>query len=228
MQTRILPFILALMLSHCVRGASSSPVPVEDDKSIVFPPFFEQDAVGVEGVRGKPYELDGETLRALSIAANDFLPSHIQDPACWNKQEAQFYRVIRQGDIFFVSIRENPAHCGLSSPALDSGAKYAISADGRILRRVLDGQPEEPGLSVNFDGGPRGVPARPGVPPGYDAIWDTKPDASTPADKRFQEPGLTTVPAPPGHDPTRLPPRRDGGSGADGGAPSSGDAGVKP
>ncbi|WP_157231871.1 hypothetical protein [Hyalangium minutum] len=115
-------------------------------------------------------------LRAVLIAANDFLPPGAKNPSCPNRQEAQSYRVIRQGDITFVYIYENEAYCGGSYLALDSGAKYAISTEGRILRRVLDGHPEAgaPGFEVT-DAGPRKVLSRPGVTPAYDSVWNKPP-----------------------------------------------------
>jgi hypothetical protein len=117
-------------------------VPVEDDRSIVFPPFFEQTAVEV-GAQGAPYELEGVVLQAIMIAANDFLPPGTKERPCWDRQEAHRYRVIRQGDVIFVRIDEDPAFCGGGYVPLDSGVKYAISTDGRILRRVVDGEPED-------------------------------------------------------------------------------------
>ena len=41
----------------------------------------------------------GEMLRALVIASNDYIPPNVGDPLCHDKQEAQFYRVIRQKSI---------------------------------------------------------------------------------------------------------------------------------
>jgi hypothetical protein len=146
-------------------------VPVEDDRSIRFPSFFEHTAIKL-GTQGEVYEFDGVTLRAIMIAANNFIPPSASIRSCPNRQESHRYWVVRQENIIFVYIHEDPAACGASYLALDSGAKYAISTDGRILRRVLDGQPEEAlGLEAP-DGGPRGVPAIPGVPPGYDAVWN--------------------------------------------------------
>ncbi|XXF78148.1 hypothetical protein P2318_34660 [Myxococcaceae bacterium GXIMD 01537] len=175
-----LSLALALMLSGCVRNPFSTPAPRVEDTSIVFPPFYEQEAIAV-GSGGKPYELDGETLRALAVAANDYSPPSASNPPCRDTQEAQHYRVIRQGDIIFVHIYENPAHCGRAFPALDSGAKYAVHVDGRILRRVLDGQPEGPlpGPSISDTDG--GFIAEPGVSPTFDSRLDsTVPDGGTP------------------------------------------------
>jgi len=167
--------LLAVLLSGCMRNPLPSRVPFEDDRSITFPQFFESEAVGV-GERGGTYELDGETLRALMIAANDFRPPGASNPPCQNRQEAQRYRVIRQGDIIFIYIYEDHAYCGRQYPALDSGAKYAISRDGRILRRVLDGHPEGPippaGTGVD-DGG---FSAEPGVSPTFETLWNGPSD----------------------------------------------------
>lgn len=102
MKLRSLSLVTALTLSGCIRNPP--PAVLEDDRSIVFPSFFEREAIEV-GARGGPYELDGVTLRALIVVANDFLPPGASTPPCRNRQEAQRYRLIRQGDIIFVSIR---------------------------------------------------------------------------------------------------------------------------
>lgn len=167
MRMRGIPLVLAVTLSGCVRPPYPYSTPTEDDPSITFPQFFAQDAE-VVGSSKAPYELDGAMLRALMIAANDFAPPSGQDLPCSRKQVANSYRVIRQGDIIFVHVREDPQACGRQYPSFDSGAKYAISNDGRILRRILDGQPTglfEPTL---LDGGDIGEPAEPGVLPGFD------------------------------------------------------------
>ncbi len=170
-------------------------VPVEDDKSIRFPSFFEHTAITL-GTQGEVYELDGVTLRAIMIAANNFIPPSSSVRSCPDRQESHRYRVVRQGNIVFVYIHEDPAACGESYLALDSGAKYAISADGRILRRVLDGQPEEPlGLEV-LDGGPRGVPSKPGVPPGYDDIWNKPANKAEEQDGGISHSRQESIPEP--------------------------------
>jgi hypothetical protein len=118
------------------------PVPVGNDRTVRFPQFFEQEAIAVGG-QGPAYELDGVVLQAVMIAANDFLPPSTQERPCWDRPEAHQYRVIRQADVIFVRIDENPAFCSPGTLSLDSGAKYAISTDGRILRRVVDGEPDD-------------------------------------------------------------------------------------
>jgi hypothetical protein len=59
----------------------------------------------------------------------------------WNKTEDFLYRAIRQGNITFVSIDANPFACERYG-MLDFGAQYAISADGRILRRLTANEPD--------------------------------------------------------------------------------------
>lgn len=190
-----LSLMLAVTLCGCVRSPRPSPAPVEEDKSIVFPPFAEREVIEV-GAREGTYELDGELLRALMVAANDFLPPGAKNPPCRNRQEAQRYRVIRQGKLVFVSISEDPAYCGARYPALDSGAKYAIGPDGRILRRVSEGQPDEPSPLEAGDGGHHKVQAEPGVPPALDGIWND-PSRPMPPELKDGGPRLPeTVPAP--------------------------------
>lgn len=171
--------VLAASLLGCgyLRGLFPHPVPVEEDSSIVFPRFFEQRPVEV-GARSEPYEMDGEMLRALEIASNDYIPPDASNLPCPSRREAQFYRVIRQGSIIFVYIYENHAYCGRPYPVRHSGGKYAISQDGRILRRLIGDQPERPVERGSPDGG-RGSSAEPGASSEFDAIWNSPRDGGT-------------------------------------------------
>lgn len=165
---------LAVLLANCVRPPAPRPVPVEDDRSIVFPNFFEHSAIKV-GPEEKAYELDGTLLRAIRIAANDFLPPGGDEQPCWNRQEAYRYRVIRQGDIIFVRIIEDVDFCGLNSVSVDSGAKYAISRDGRILRRILGAEPEASSMPETPDAGVPDGANEPGLAPTPDAAQPLEP-----------------------------------------------------
>jgi hypothetical protein len=137
---RMLSLLATLMLVGCPRHAPSR---LEEDKSIVFPEFYAQFPVAV-GKPGQVYELDGVTLKALMIALTDRYPPEAQARSCWNRPESQEYRIIRQGDIIFVSLGPDPAACSPSMILFDSGVEYAISVDGRILRRRFDGEPNGP------------------------------------------------------------------------------------
>ncbi|MFL5349922.1 MAG: hypothetical protein ACJ8AT_34530 [Hyalangium sp.] len=123
----------------------------------MFPQFFEQEAVQI-GADERPYELDGAMLRALMVATNDFLPEDDHRPPCRSGQALK-YRVLRQGEIIFISLEEDLSACGVAYAAADSGAKYAISTDGRILRRVVDGQPMQSERRDTPDAGHHAVPA---------------------------------------------------------------------
>lgn len=160
MKKELLFLVLAIPLMSCVR--SPRPTARAEDPSIVFPHFHEQAAVQV-GAQDSSYELDGSLLRALTLAANDFLPPDAKRPACWDRQESHRYRVIRQADIIFVRIDEAPEACGQRAPALHSGASYAISQDGRILRSLIDGQPDGSSRPTSGEAGDEGVSAKPGV-----------------------------------------------------------------
>ncbi|HSP81790.1 MAG TPA: hypothetical protein VLQ93_24940, partial [Myxococcaceae bacterium] len=131
------------------------------------------------GAGDKPYELSGEVLRAFVIASNDYIPPDVGDLPCHDRQEAQLYRLIRQGDIIFVYIHENHAYCGHPYPVRHSGAKYAISTDGRILRRLLGAQPDGPIEREAPDDGGRWIRAEPGVSSEFDAIWNAPQDGGT-------------------------------------------------
>lgn len=90
-------------------------------------------------------ELDGYTLQAIRIAADDFLNPNSENLPCKAKQVSHQYQARREGNIIFVRIGFNPESCGRKFGMLDSGATYAVSVDGRILRRFIDGMvPEQP------------------------------------------------------------------------------------
>jgi hypothetical protein len=160
---RYLPLLLCIAIAACIRSLSPQLEDVENDRSILFPQFFERTPVGI-AEPGQTYEFDGVTLRALAIAANDFLPPDGANVPCVERREAHVYRIIRQGDILFIRIDENPGYCGRKYGRLDSGAEYAISTGGRILRRVLDGWDE---YVAPADGGTP-IPGEPGVSPSFD------------------------------------------------------------
>jgi hypothetical protein len=146
---------IVVILTSCVLQSTRSSA-VENDTSIAFPQFFAHSATKV-GDKSVPYELDGVTLQAIMIAANDFLPPGKKEKPCWDRQEAYRYRVIRQGNIIFVDISEDIYFCGLKYVSVDSGAKYAISTDGRILRRLIGAEPEGPVSPALPDAGSEGI-----------------------------------------------------------------------
>jgi hypothetical protein len=86
--------------------------------------------------------MDGPTFRALRVAADDFFPAWGPPRACIDTPEAYRYHSVRRGEIIYVAILQDPSYCGRTYSSLDSGARYAISIDGRILRRLLDGEPD--------------------------------------------------------------------------------------
>jgi hypothetical protein len=174
MRIPALRVVMVLGLVSCVRSPSSTPVPEGNDTTIRFSRLFETSSTVLS--EGASVELDGPALRALMIAANDYTPPGGKDRPCEYRQEAQRYRILRQEDVFLVYVYEDTAYCGLPHPTMDSGAKYAISMDGRILRRVFDGQPEDPTEPLGLDAGGWGPPSRPGIDPGFDARWN-KPGA---------------------------------------------------
>jgi hypothetical protein len=142
---------LATLLSGCLRSANPQATILEEDKSIIFPEF-DTELPTVVGAKGYPYELDGVTLRAITVAANDYNPPGSQTRDCWHTQEAQEYRVIRRGDIIFVRISANPSYCEMNVMLIDNGLRYAISLDGRILRRLGAGEPDGSRLKASDAG----------------------------------------------------------------------------
>jgi hypothetical protein len=181
MKLRTTPLLLVVALAGCGYLKSLFPhqAPLKDDTSIVFPRFFERIPVEV-GAEGGTYEMDGEMLRALTIAANDYLPPGDKNLPCPSRRESQLYRVIRQGNIIFVYIHENFRYCGRQYPVRHSGSRYAISTDGRILRRLIGDQPEGPIEPPTLDSG-QWEKAEPGVSSEFDALWNPQLDGGTDA-----------------------------------------------
>lgn len=89
----------------------------------------------------KTTTLDGPTLQAIRVAADDWAPRAGPGVPCEDSQFAYVFEAFRQGDIIFVRISHGlNAQCPCS--VLDGGAIYAIGLDGRILRRIPDGYPD--------------------------------------------------------------------------------------
>jgi|GEM_PF-1982444 len=84
-------------------------------------------------------DLDGATLQAIRIAADDFLDADPNEKVCAQRQSSYRYRAIRREDIIFVRIDYKPENCGQKVGMLDAGATYAINAQGKMLRRDRDG-----------------------------------------------------------------------------------------
>jgi len=213
------PLILTTLLtSSCMLFPKRPP----EDLSIRFPNFHESFAT-IVGKQGHPYELDGVTLRALSIAANDFIPPGYKSRLCWDRQEAHLYRVIRQGDVIFVDISTNPAACEKTVIPLDGGARYAISLDGRILRRLFDGEPED--LSPASEAGDEESQGTPFPDSQVGGVWG-EVDPNLPSSwfdggTRRPTPNSSPTPAPATASPDAGSPVPDGGVPTpDGGSPA--------
>ncbi|MCY1032095.1 hypothetical protein OV207_11550 [Corallococcus sp. BB11-1] len=177
----------SLMVFGCTRAAIvAASMPLAEDASIEFPQFFEQAPLQV-GASGQPFLMDGAVLRALTLAAQDFLPPGRAELPCTAQQASHVFRVIQHEEIIFVRIDEDPTACGRTHAGLDSGARYAIHRDGRILRRIVDGmepytappdggviEEAAPGVSPSFS------PGHPGPLPFLDSPDAGAPDAQAP------------------------------------------------
>lgn len=155
--------------------------PQHQDSSVQMPGY---DAI----MAGAP--LDGPTLRALQVATSDFFPAWGPLRACIDTPEAHKYYAVRRGEIIYVAILQDPGYCGREYSSLDSGVRYAISVDGRILRRLLDGEPvadtpddagfEERGSEpVSLDGGTTAIDVT--VPPGARVSFPVLVDGGSPS-----------------------------------------------
>jgi hypothetical protein len=142
MMPRKLLFVIALALASCVRKPEQFWTPAGHDRSIIFPASVGSGLITVEAQKAT-YDLEGEVLRALMIAGNDYIPPGIPNPPCWARLESLEYRFTRQDGIIFVYVSEDFERCGRKLRPMHYGAKYAISKDGRILRRVIDGMDED-------------------------------------------------------------------------------------
>lgn len=193
MKTQILSLALSALLVGCMRGRCPPPVPRENDTSIVVPRFL-QSAIEV-GAGEQAYELEGAVLRALMIAANDHRPPGDGGLPCMYRQERQRYRVIRQDDIIFVGIEEDPEACGLQYIPMHSGVTYAISVDGRILRRVTASSLEGMTDLESLREAPR-PPAPPAPSAGVEAP-ESEPPPGAPSEGQGGEMGPSPAAPPP-------------------------------
>lgn len=158
----------ALLLTGCLRRQGAAPVP--EDLSIVFPDFSTQQALSV-GAPGTVSVLDGTLLRAMVLAADAFLPRDQEGRSCWNRREAWRFRILREGDLAFVRMDADPRACTPGVLLLDGGATYAVRlSDGRILRRLHDGEPDRTLIPGSPDAGTRDLPSDPSIPVG-DTTW---------------------------------------------------------
>lgn len=152
---RLLPALVAALLTGCMRHPPQQPTWEEEDKSIRFPKHLDRSVVQVGGEEHL-YIMDGETLRAINVAASDFIRPSSKREECWETREAHRFQVVRQGDIIFVEVYLDADYCDMPFMFLDYGVKYAISTDGRILRRLYEGEPEDLSSPPTEDEGERG------------------------------------------------------------------------
>jgi hypothetical protein len=220
---RKLPLLAVIFLTHCARNSGPlSPQP-EEDRSIVFPKFFERFPTTITQP-GELYQLDGVVLAAIATAANDFAPKDRKNIPCWDRQEAYNYQFIRQGDIIFVRIDHNTDYCEHNLLIFDGGAQYAISLDGRILRRVFDGEPDGVSPPPPADANGEGSSGLTSIPPSALGSLHGPPDPNFlefVRQKKAAEAARKDAGLP-------LPQALDGGSPAplDGGSPTALDGGL--
>jgi hypothetical protein len=140
---RVLLIVIALLFTGCAHGPCNSLAslfgctcvpkrqqPEFADMRAQLPVFDSRLQVDAN--------VDGYTLQAIRIAADDFLNPDPTNLPCRGKQTAYGYQALRQGDTIFVRIEFKPENCGMSYGMLDGGVTYAISVDGQILRKSVD------------------------------------------------------------------------------------------
>ena len=173
-------FVGMVLCVGCLRREANPPDSLaSEDRSIVFPEMFAREAVSV-GAPGQPYALEGNLVRALLVAADDFLPRQREGQSCWSRREAHRFRLLREGDLVFIRMDLDPSACEAGGLLLDGGATYAVRlSDGRILRRLHDGEPDAPNVSGNPDAGVSPGPSDPSIPVG-DTSWG-EPQPSFPS-----------------------------------------------
>lgn len=151
----LMPALTGLLLVTCVRSPDPRPLPPYDP-SIRFPHALRSPGLRL-GQSEQRMRVDGAIVQAMMIAAKDFIPSRSERSSCWTKPEDFLFDVIRKGDIIFVSISPDSfaQGCERAAAPLDWGAKYAISADGRILTQEdgYDDGPEWESSPVSSDAG---------------------------------------------------------------------------
>ena len=144
MTPRMILLLCGLCLSGCAHRpcqalaglfgcecVSKRPQPETQDLGVALPVF--------DHTLRPDADLDGYTLQAIRIAADDLLGADPTGLPCGEKQVSYRYRAVRRADTIFVRIEFKPENCGRAVGMLDDGATYAIGVDGRILRRELDG-----------------------------------------------------------------------------------------
>ncbi|WP_223641844.1 hypothetical protein [Corallococcus sp. EGB] len=168
---RRLLLVGAVLCVGCLRReANPSDSLAVEDRSIVFPNMYAHEVLEV-GAPGQPYSLDGSLVRALVVAVDDFLPREQEGRSCSSRREAHRFRVLREGDIVFIRMDLDPRACEPGGLLLDGGVTYAVRlSDGRILRRLHDGEPDGQGIPGGSDAGVSGNPSDPSIPVG-DTSW---------------------------------------------------------
>jgi hypothetical protein len=144
-----------LLVSACARGPGAPSISPQQEISIVFPRFLDEESI-LLGQPGKNYNLDGASLQALMVVVSDFFPPDSPREPCLSKPSAHRFLLTRRGDIIFVEIYADISSCDWKLLGMDYGARYAISMDGRILRRLAIGEPDgvlAPSPAESRDGG---------------------------------------------------------------------------
>src|SRR5687768_10759708 len=89
MRMKNIPLVLAVVLYGCWRSPfpPPAPAPLEDDRTVRLPRFYDRPTISVGARSEYYYELDGEMLRAVAVATSDFLPAYSEKRSCGNRLE---------------------------------------------------------------------------------------------------------------------------------------------
>lgn len=125
-------------------GAVVSPDAGSAAESKAREPFSFPD---VDELQPGDVRLDGAGYHALRVAIEDLLPPGRKPPPgdlarCLDDEASYHYQVQRRGELYFIRIVLLPERCDPRGVYVDGGVRYVVSADGRILRKRYDGQPD--------------------------------------------------------------------------------------
>src|SRR5687767_9070892 len=118
MRTNTVSLLLIASLGACATYQFLGYREIKEDLSVRFPPFPVYTTT-----------VDGPTLQAIRVAADDFRPRPGPGITCRRSQFGYRFNALRRGDIIFVEVEQDTEQCG-GNLHLHGSARYAIGLDG--------------------------------------------------------------------------------------------------